>query len=513
MRVLAARQIAALLMTVLLVSTSFSAYSQRNTRNRQPSRASLAYTSALQSFQDTRVPYAISEQLAKAGIPVSSVGIYVQEISGNKANLLSVNPQTPMNPASTMKLVTTYAAMEIIGTQHQWITMVYRDGPVVNGTLNGNLIFKGSGDPKITAEDFQVILQKLQEAGIYHITGDLVLDRTQFNVPPGRPFDGNTTRSYNVDADALMLGYKSVVVRLSGDPVAQEVNVSLLPHPKQVEIVNNVQFDRTCGNWSNKVRTQLVPTTEGGYRLIVSGAFSSECGDKDLSPIAILNMPQFFGGVFETEWAKLGGTFSGQIRNGAVTTTATPVIMHRSEPLDTIVWHTNKASNNMFAKHLFLSLSAKDAQMVATRERSAATVNEWLRTKGLSFPELIMENGSGLSRVEQIAPKHLGLLLEKASASPVFDRYVNSLPIVGIDGTMARRLRGRHVTGRAYIKTGTLRDVKAIAGYVQSHTKRDYVVVFLINHPNANSAHGVNALDQLIEWVYLDGPGSEFPAI
>ena len=483
--------------------------------NNRSGRAGAAYTSALASFQDTHIPYTVSDHLAKAGIPISSVGIYVQEISGNQTNLLSVNPNLPMNPASTMKLVTTYAAMEIMGGQHQWTTTVYRDGPVVDGTLQGNLIFKGTGDPKITAENFQVILQKLQQAGIHNITGDLILDRSQFNVSASaqQSFDGNSMRSYNVGADALMLGYKSVVIRLSGDPVSQQVTVSLLPHPKQIELISEVQFDRTCGSWDRKIRTNLTPKPEGGYRLVVSGRFSSECGDKELQPIALLNMQEFFGGVFETEWAALGGQFHGQIRDGTVPANATPVIIHQSEPLANIVWHTNKTSNNMFAKQLFLSLGTKKPGAVGSPTRSVVAIREWLAAKGLAFPELVMENGSGLSRIERISPQSMALLLEKAAYSPVFDRYLNSLPVVGIDGTMARRLRDSHVTGRAYIKTGTLRDVKAIAGYVQSHTRRDYVVVFLINHPNATSPQGVTALDKLIEWVYLDGPGSEYPAL
>ena len=485
----------------------------RTQANRSGTRGNIAYASMLTSFQETRIPFSVSEHLAKAGIPLSSVGIYVQEISGSQSNLLAVNPTMPMNPASTMKLVTTYAAMEIMGGQYQWTTTVYRDGPVVNGTLEGNLIFKGTGDPKITAENFQVILQKLQESGIRHIAGDVILDRSQFHVPAGGSFDNNSTRAYNVDADPLMMGYKSIVIRLNGDPVAQQVAVSLLPHPKQIELVSDVQFDRTCGNWDKKIRQHLTKKPDGGYLLTITGRFSSECGERELPPIALLNMQQFFAGVFETEWTALGGTIGGRIREGVVPANAAPVVVHRSEPLENIVWHTNKSSNNMFAKQLYLSLGAKNTHAGGSPQKSFLAVKNWLTAKGLSFPELVMENGSGLSRIERISPQSLAQLLEKAAYSPVFDRYINSLPVVGIDGTMARRLRDRQVTGRAYIKTGTLRDVKAVAGYVQSHTKRDYVVVFMINHPNGPTPQGVAALDQLIEWVYLDGPTSEYPPL
>lgn len=465
------------------------------------------YMNTAPTVKENLLPTDVRRHLAKAGIPLSSIGVYVQEITPTRTPILAINADQPMNPASTMKLVTTYAAMEIMGQHYQWTTSVYRDGAIIGDTLQGNLIFKGTGDPGLGIEELRLIVTKLRETGLRKITGDLILDRTHFNIHESeyRPFDGDPDKPGNVPPDPLMLERRVFFAKLTPDPVAQQIDIQLTPDLKSVETISNIRYDKKRGKCRKQITKQLEQKPDGTYRLTFDGSMSMDCPDTTFR-FASVDMPNYFGGAFASVWQEMGGQFNGRIINTILPQSAVLLATYYSPPLLDALSITNKRSNNMFAKQLFLSLGTVRYNSTGSQAHSTSTVQEWLQAKGLVFPEMLIENGSGLSRIERISAKNLGLLLENAAYSPVFNTFLNSLPLVGVDGTMARRLRNREVTGNASIKTGTLRDVKCIAGYVRSLSKRDYIVVFFINHPNAGSSHGVQALDQLIEWVYFDAP-------
>jgi len=179
-----------------------------------------------------------------------------------------------------------------------------------------------------------------------------------------------------------------------------------------------------------------------------------------------------------------------------------PLETHRSPPLAEIVRDINKFSNNIAARQLYLALGSVDAvnNKVMTLTQSNTSIRQWLAIKKLNFPELIMENGSGLSRNERISADHLGQLLINAFQSPVMPEFISSLPIVAIDGTMKERLNDRPITGQAHIKTGLLDNVKSIAGYVLDKLNRRIIVIFIINHSQSRQAQP--AMDALLQWVH-----------
>lgn len=135
----------------------------------------------------------------------------------------------------------------------------------------------------------------------------------------------------------------------------------------------------------------------------------------------------------------------------------------------------------------------------ANLERSIQTVRDWLQQQHLDFPELVLENGAGLSRIARISPHSMALLLQSAANNPFSAEFQASLPILGIDGTVKKRLRDSTAASHAHLKTGTLEGVKTVAGYVRSRSGRDWIVTFFINGPNAK--YGKAAQDALIEWV------------
>lgn len=447
------------------------------------------------------VPPSIAQALAAARVPVSSVAISVQEAGGPRP-ALRVNEATAMNPASVMKLVTTYAALERLGPAYRWKTEAYVGGPLRDGILEGDLLLRGGGDPKLNLESFWVLLRALRAKGLRDIRGDLVLDRSRFERAAGDParFDGDPFRPYNVLPDPLLVNFRSLRFTFHPAPEGSSARISIEPRPPALEVVNVLKLAEGPCPEGRAFRDLLQPTFEPSkQRAIFAGRFPASCGEKDLH-VALLEPNDHVGGILRQLWAESGGTWSGRARDGVATAGAVPFHVHDSLPLAELVRDVNKLSNNVMARHLYLTLGMEASGAPASTEKSAAAVRDWMRQKGLAAPELVMENGSGLSRVERISAASMAALLQAAWQSSVMPEFMASLPIASLDGTMRRRLKGEGVAGQAHIKTGLLSDARAMAGYVLDRRGRRMVVVMLVNHPAAPQAQ--EALDALLRWTY-----------
>ena len=207
--------------------------------------------------------------------------------------------------------------------------------------------------------------------------------------------------------------------------------------------------------------------------------------------------------VIRQLWADAGGTLAGDVRDGVVPAGAKLLYEAESESLAEMARDINKFSNNVMARQLFLTLSAETLKLPGQAERSARAVKTWLAEKKIGGDELVMENGSGLSRIERASAGMLGRLLVAAYRSPVMPEFMSSMPLVAYDGTMRRRLKTRDIAGQAHIKTGSLNDVRAIGGYVLAASGKRYAVIFIVNHGNAGGAQA--AQDALLQWVYAEG--------
>jgi serine-type D-Ala-D-Ala carboxypeptidase/endopeptidase (penicillin-binding protein 4) len=446
------------------------------------------------------MPRPVTDAFLRAGIAMEAVGTYVQEVSA-EAPLVGVNAAIPFNPASTMKLVTTDAALELLGPTFTWKTRAYASGPHEGEVLNGDLVLQGGGDPKLVIENFWLFLRQIRARGIRDIRGDLVLERSVFGNVGADPviFDGDPLKPYNVGPDALLLNYKVLSLRLVPDPQAGLVHVSTEPPLAGYPLVAPVLTAGPCGDW--QARLTLALNNEGVY---IAGGFPASCGEKSwrLHPYQ-LTSDQYFGAVFRQMWRELGGNWQGKVRSGPLPPNARLVTEWESPTLPEVIRDINKYSNNVMARQLLLTLAAGPAQTAATTERGALAIRTWLAVKGIAASDLVIENGSGLSRSERISAGTLGRVLLAAYRSPLMPEFLSSLPLVGYDGTMRNRLKSNGVAGHAHIKTGTLKEVRAMAGYVLAASGRRYVVVCLINHPNA--VRGQEAQDLLLQWVYERG--------
>ncbi len=465
------------------------------------------------------VPLVVSQALKQAGIPKSAVGIYVHEIGASKP-MLAVNASVAMNPASVMKLVTTFAGLELLGPAYTWKTELYANGTLEKDTLRGDLIIKGYGDPRLNLENFWLLTRRLRQTGLREITGDLVLDNSYFDMPVGDPaaFDGKPFRAYNIFPEALLVNYRTLALRLIPQFESKTVRIVVDPLPESLDLTNNLKLTGgTCVDWHDTLGADIRADMNGNSRpsIALNGAYSVHCGEKTLL-LGLHDSPAYTFSLFRQLWLEQGGIFRGKVRIGAAPEGIQPMEVHQSPPLAEIVRDINKFSNNISARQLYLALGTATGSLpepatrvthgdatgitIATIAKSDAAIQQWLTSRHLRFPELIIENGSGLSRNERISAGHLGRLLLTAFQSSVMPEFVSSLPITAVDGTMKKRLNDTSVAGQAHIKTGSLEGVRTMAGYVLDKSGRRVAIVFFVNHPRSGNAQ--SAMDALLQWAY-----------
>ncbi|HEX2531053.1 MAG TPA: D-alanyl-D-alanine carboxypeptidase/D-alanyl-D-alanine-endopeptidase [Burkholderiaceae bacterium] len=446
-----------------------------------------------------RLPLAVSNALKDAGIPSAAMGVYVQQVDGKRI-LLAARATAPLIPASTMKLVTTNAALDLLGPAFTWKTQAYVNGTLTGDVLDGDLIIKGSGDPKLVTENFWMFLRQIRARGIREIRGNLLLDRSAFRDfsydPSG--FDGDGMRPYNTGADALLLNYEMLRFRFVPNEASGMVTVAMDPPIADYPIVAPKLAMEECGDWQRK----LGATLEDGARF--DGSFAASCGEKIwyVHPHRLTHT-QYFSAVFRRMWSDLGGSLKGEVRDAVMPAGARLVTEWESAPLPEVIRDINKYSNNVMARQLLLTLAANLLHAPGTEEGGAQVIETWLASKGIDARELVMENGSGLSRVARIAPRTMARMLVAAFKSPLMPEFIASMPVVGYDGTMRNRMVGHTIAGNAHIKSGRLDNVRAVAGYVLAASGRRYAVACMINHPNAN--RGLEVQDALLQWIYERG--------
>jgi serine-type D-Ala-D-Ala carboxypeptidase/endopeptidase (penicillin-binding protein 4) len=447
-----------------------------------------------------KLPDDISKSLRRVGIPANAMSLYVREV-GREQPLIEHRAFQPMNPASTMKIVTTLVALDVLTPAYTWKTDFLTTGNVQNGVLNGALIVRGSGDPKFTWEHLQAAVKALRDQGIREIRGDLLLDRSRFAAAKydAAQFDGQPLRPYNVPPDALLFNFKSVgfkfVPQVNGDVTISTDG----PAPDGLTIENQLKTSLgNCGDWRGKLAATF-DSNGNTARAVFSGSYPYDCGDRDWY-VSLFDHSGIFAGSFARLWREAGGTWTGTTREAATPKSARVLYSHLSSPLSTMVTDINKFSNNVMARQLLLTFDAQLMESPGKADRGGRAIREWAKLRGFDVPELVVENGAGLSRKERISAKGMAKFLEYGLTAPFSADFVKSLPVAAIDGTLSKRFTNQAAQGNAFLKTGTLTGVKTLAGYLQLPNKRRFLFVGMLNHANADGAN--ESLDAAVDWVY-----------
>ncbi|MBL0394768.1 D-alanyl-D-alanine carboxypeptidase/D-alanyl-D-alanine-endopeptidase [Ramlibacter monticola] len=437
------------------------------------------------------LPPEIEAVLAQGELPRDSVVVLLAPAEGGPPRIAH-RVDAPVNPASVAKLATTFAALELLGPTFAWTTPVYFDGPVRDGVLQGNLVLRGQGDPKLVMERLWLLLHQVQSLGVRSITGDIVLDRSAFALPPHDPaaFDGQPLRPYNASPDALLVNYKAVTLSFTPEGGAARVRaeppLAGVQWPASVPLANGAE----CGDWI----TALAADFRNPAQVRFGGRFPAACGER-VWQLAWPEPAAYTPRAIAASWRDMGGRLGGQVRDGTVPAGLKPAFEFASPPLAEVIRDINKFSNNVMAQQVFLTLSLQQ-RGTGSFEASREVLRTWWRERIGSEPP-VTENGSGLSRTESFTARQLGQLLQVAWVSPLMPDLAASLPALGLDGTLRRQ---RQNVGLAHLKTGSLNEVSGVAGYVHGQQGRRWVLVAIANHPRRASAIRP-AVQALVEWA------------
>jgi D-alanyl-D-alanine carboxypeptidase/D-alanyl-D-alanine-endopeptidase (penicillin-binding protein 4) len=464
----------------------------------------LAVSFSIQAADLNNLPKSVQRIFNHYHLPHDSMSVYIKELDEQQP-LLVLHGDTPRNPASSIKIITTFAALELLGPTYTWQTSFYLDGTLKNGTLDGNLIMQGGGDPFLVREAFWHILFTLQAKGLKHIKGDFLIDDGKFEDETGSPgdFDKKPYRVYNVFPDAALVNFQAH--QFNFVPQKDGLHIYADPPAATMKIINKVKL--TKGRCRGQHRHLKHSITRQGQNTIVtfSGDYPRSCGHQQLLRTMIPN-DQYVYGVFKSLWEDMGGTITGTVRKTRINGEK-PFYVATSRPLSEIITYINKYSNNVMARQLLLTigkekLASNDIEGKGSKVLGRQAIQEWLLSIGISAPELVLDNGSGLSRKARVSVTTMGKLLEYAYNSPYQPEFMASLPMLGVDGTARKRLNGNIPAGAVRIKTGLLNNVRAMAGYMRSASGKRYVVVSLQNTPGIQNGIGTQVQDEILKWLY-----------
>ncbi len=456
------------------------------------------------------LPAPIAGAMRKNKLPETNASLFVLKL-GESAPRLALNAGEPRLPASVIKLLTTAAALDTLGPTFTFKTEAYATGTLSEGRLVGDLVLKGYGNPELSQQDLWGLFDALRRRGIETVTGDIVIDPSWFDPPEQQrgDFDGKPTSAYNALPQGLSVNQQLTEIQMEAAPNGT-VLVYTSPRLAQVELRNELKLVQAPCLRKHHRPTVTVFQEDGKDVVRLSGPFADQCR-KDQAELLILDPMRHAAAAVEALWQDLGGHLEGQVRVGTLEPGATILRETRSRPLGEMLRDINKPSNNLMTRTLLLSLAAERLGPPATPLKGQTAVRDWLAEVGLDLPELVLTNGSGLSRDAAISAESLGHLLATMYQRPVMPEYLASLSVVGVDGTMRKRLRGSPVRGQAHIKTGTIRGASGIAGYVLDRNGERWVVVALMDGKTLNtwSAHAVQ--DALLAWVYQGATGTVAP--
>jgi len=442
------------------------------------------------------LPSSIERYISKTNIPYSSISILIGETKSGRI-IANYNSDRLRRPASVIKLLTTYSALLELGKNFRWPTRFFISGYITRGVLYGDLVVKAYGDPTLSCQDIPNIIARLKRLGIKKITGNIVIDRSFFKVDNriSSGFDNRKYSEYNAMPDTMM--FDDHLCRIDIETHSGKAVVKKSIPDKSYSVINNIKVtSKSCRGRYSWPRVSI-KEKEGVPVVFLSGTLSSRCSTRRIK--SLISHPYYAFYFALIDGMHYGDIeFNGKMKLAKVPKFARPLMTHYSKPLIKIIAKTNKKSNNLYARHIFLLVGAKVYGAPATLQKSRSAVNSILKKRGIIREKIIIDNGCGLSRKARLNAKTLYRLLQDAYHTYAWD-WLGALSIAGVDGTIRKRFRRSIVKRHAWMKTGTLKDAKNIAGYVKGRSGKLYTVVILYN--GVEKWKGKMLQDQIITWL------------
>ena len=457
-------------------------------------------TSFSYSAKADKLPEELAKAVKASGFSQKGIGLYIQDIDASEP-LVSFQARKSFNPASVIKLVTTAAALDILGPGYRWTTEVFYTGKIEDNTLQGDLYFQGKGDPYLTPERFWLLLNRVKIYGIQNIKGNIYFDNTYFDPEPVdyNAFDEQPYRTYNVGPNALLVGFQATEFHFS--PNGKQVSITPFPDSPRLRVNNKVKLvNGSCGAWQKRLSLST-KTVKGSLQVDFNGRYAKAC-DKRVLYRRVTEADDHFQHYFLPLWQQLDGGFDGTIEKRSVPANTSLAISEASISLAEAVRYINKYSNNVMTRQVLLTLGAQTYGPPGTAAKGIRAIRDWLGKHQLDGDTLRLVNGAGLSRDTRVTAATLGKLLHFVYQKSYMPEFMSSLPVSGYDGTMSYRFKDDPLTGHAHIKTGLLDFVQTMAGYVTTTAGKRFVVVLLHNDPRAHTRDAERLQNKIIQWTF-----------
>ncbi|MGC4120201.1 MAG: D-alanyl-D-alanine carboxypeptidase/D-alanyl-D-alanine-endopeptidase [Myxococcales bacterium] len=448
---------------------------------------------------------ALDDIVKRTSLSSARVGVEVARLSDGQV-LYARNADDLLNPASNVKLFTTAAALARLGPGYRFETEILVDrqpdqkgkNPTRfrSGDIKGPLYVRGKGDPSVTTDHLADLVSDLWYAGLRSVSGDLVLDDTAFDddrVGPG--FDQEKSdKGYLAPVGALSLESNVITVHIApGDTEGAKALVELDPDSGFFTVEN-----RTVTVNERGLRRLYVTSLPMGEKQKVIVAGRVPLGSQPTTAWRKIDHPTFFyGQTLKALLEKRGIKVKGKVRRGAVPKEAQPYLLRQSETLDVILKRVNKTSSNFMAEMLVKALGAQATGQPGTWADGIAAIEEFLsREVGIPLGTFVMKNGSGLNDTNRFSAAQIIKLLRYMHAHfPLSPEFLSSLPIAGRDGTIHTRMEGTDAAGRLRAKTGTLENVSALSGYVETVSGEPVVFALMVNDFQGRLGPVINGID------------------
>lgn len=466
------------------------------------------FSIAAQAALPAVLPESVLQELKRQQLPEQALALSVLALDDATAQF-NYQADRAMQPASTMKLLTSIVALDQLGPDFRASVELRAVGPA-QASMQHPLLLKGFGSADFDLPALWTLLQQAHDAGIRHIPAVLI-DRSWLTDP--RPdlsashFDDSPNAYYNLIPDAVFLQRSMTDLHFSSDQ--QHLTVTLTPHPT-VPLKLEVELtEQPCAEWRTEQLHWQLQREPTGFYLKLQGQFPRHCQQSrssqlwnraDYTRLAVQQLWQQISGQRQLQVLELSQlpqippAILTELQSGA----ATVLARHQSRTLAEQLREINKNSDNAMTRLMFLQLAQSNP---SSPEQAKDAVLRWLKRHRIDATDLVLDNGSGLSRTERISPHQMTALLKFALNSPYAPELLSSLPLAGTDGTLKRRFVDSPLQGKARLKTGTLRNAVALAGLVQDKHNKRWIVAAMLND-EAASARGRPVLDALMLAIY-----------
>ncbi len=431
------------------------------------------------------------------------IGVYVEDLTAHQT-VFRHNARHLFTPASNQKLYTTAVALSLLGADYTFKTDLLLRGEIRDSILIGDLIIYGRGDPAIsgrffngdTYAVFKSWVDSLRRRGIKSVKGDIIADDSYFDerrLGEGWNWD-DEPYYYSAQIGALSFNDNCVdLTVMPGKSAGDTVRYRARP------ATGYVRFENRARTWPRDSLAQLHLGRKRARNIITLDGGLPVNGEDYHESITVEEPARWFLENLKKAWQEKDMKVTGIFRHQRLAAREADSLLWvcQSPPLSELIRVVNKRSHNFYAEQIFKALGA-EIYHEGSASAAARVVREWLTARGVALDAAVIVDGSGLSRMNQIAPVATATLLKSMYYHPDFDVFYNSLPVAGVDGTLKRRMKNSPAENVARAKTGYVRHMRTLSGYTRDRDGHDYVFSIMVNHYAVPTAYVNHLQDRLV---------------